>query len=83
MPKIIPARLGGQKIFESQKSKAKSKAKKGEKVKYQYSIIQSKDSRLRTLNSREEAIIQMNKLKEAQPGNKYRLLAEKKPGKRW
>ena len=46
---------------------------------YQYSIVQSKDTRVRTFRTREEAVIDLNKKRESQPGHKYRIVTEKKP----
>ena len=59
--------------FKSTNTKTKKPAR------YQYSIVQSKDTRVKTYNNREQAIIDLNKKKETQPGNKYRLVKEKKP----
>ena len=72
---MTKTKIGGQKVFQRP-----AKVSSGKKsAKYKYSIVQSKDQRVSTYNTREEAIMALNKKRESMPGFKYRIVAERQP----
>jgi len=78
----------GKRVWQSKKEQKKAKktsifTKKKKPAVYTYSIVQSKDTRVKTFKTKEEAVIARNKMKESQPQHKYKIVTEKQPERGW